>query len=774
MTRGKRTLLFVTALLLGLGFLVFTGISNEAKKAHNIRGVFWGEPVEDTAGLPGKGTKYDPYRIDSADALCRFRDNVNRGYSYYGAYVRQTADLDLSEIENWVPIGIFGSGNVFEGYYDGAGHTISNLTIRAPGENVGLFGVLGGTVVNLGIPSGTIEGNCIGTVTSHAAHGGARILNCYSGVLLIGNRVGGMADNFTGGTIRNCLFIGSFQSPADNPTPACGGIAGYSGDVVDCFSTTADICSKDFTGKVTDSLGTFYKEGSAPVRDLSSILRVLNSNCETLSVNVLEGQRAYGWETSESGVVQVRKINWYPLRFVSISLVATALLLALNMWLVAKGREELPAGGKDGRYEKLSVIRTRFFAGVQELGAVRFWFLFALQAVLLCNVLAIFCGNSASVYALTYDQCSGLFCDFFVPLKTMTSDGVPIGEYYARTGDIYPPMAVLFFRFAALFIPEEFRIYDDRFERSVPVFVFVLFCVAALLALYLIWERHASCGKYNKFLCLGLLCAAPLLFTVERGNVLLFCILLSFVFLLYYDSESRVAREVALIALALSAAIKIYPAVFGLLLFRNRRKPEIIRCVIYGVVLFFVPFLFFGGVAGFTDFVHSVTAFAPGDTAARDNLINFGNQCSNLLVYFGFPAYLGAGNVRMIQIPGVLFLCAVALLTKERKKAVLACTMLLVLTPNYGGYYLMSFYLAPLFFFLLEKKQSAWDVLYLIFLSVCVFPLQFLTGLFGIQGGTLWQIGGMTQLLLLALLTAEAVAKGISRLRGSRADKAAV
>ncbi len=771
MTRVKKYLPFAIALLLGLAFLVFVGVSNESKKAHNIRGVFWGETVEDTANLPGKGTKYDPYRIDSTEALCRFRDNVNRGYSYYGAYVRQTADLDLSGIENWVPIGIFGTENLFEGYYDGAGHTISNLTIHAPGENVGLFGILGGTVVNLGVPSGTIEGNCIGTIASHSGHSGARIVNCYSGAALIGNRMGGMADNFDGAMIYNCLFFGSLSAPVGNGFPVLGGgIAGYAGNVIDCFSTTADICSADFTGVVTDRLGTFYREGTDEIKDPDAIFRVLNDNREPLTVNVLGGQPAYGWSRTEGGISQVRKINWYPVRFLSVALAATALLLALNLWLVTKGREELPAEGEGG---KGALLKARFAAGVRELGAVRFWFLFALQAVLLYNVLAVLCGNSASLYALTYDQCTGLFCDFFVPLKTMTSDGVPMREYYARTGDIYPPMAVLFFRFVALFIPEEFRAFDARFERSVPAFVFTLFCVAMLFALYLIWERRANCGKYSRFLCLGLLCAAPLLFAVERGNVLLFCILLCFVFLLYYDSPSRVAREVALLALALAAAIKLSPAVFGLLLLKTRRWQETARCVGYGLALFFVPFFFFGGAAGFTDFIRAVTGFAPGNTAARDNMIHFGNQCSNLLAYFGFPPYIGAKNVRMLQIPGILFLCGFALLTKERRKAVLACAMLMALTPDAGGYYLLSVYLAPLYFFLSEKEQSAWDVLYLIFLSVCVFPLQFLTGLFGIGDATLWQLGGMAQLVLFALMLAQALATGFNRLRQIRADRAA-
>ena len=94
---------------------------------------------------------------------------------------------------------------------------------------------------------------------------------------------------------------------------------------------------------MTDRLGTFYREGTDEIIDPDAILRVLNDNREPLTVNVLGGQPAYGWSRTESGISQVRKINWYPVRFFSVALAATALLLALNLWLVTKGREELPA-----------------------------------------------------------------------------------------------------------------------------------------------------------------------------------------------------------------------------------------------------------------------------------------------------------------------------------------------------------------------------------------------------------------------------------------------
>ena len=85
----------------------------------------------------GNGTKEDPWQIASADQLQRVRENLSGHYTLI-------ADIDLSDYENWEPIGAFQSLSdapedaevphpdyAFTGTFDGAGHTISNLTVSA-------------------------------------------------------------------------------------------------------------------------------------------------------------------------------------------------------------------------------------------------------------------------------------------------------------------------------------------------------------------------------------------------------------------------------------------------------------------------------------------------------------------------------------------------------------------------------------------------------------------------------------------------------------------
>lgn len=176
--------------------------------------------------------------IGSVEDFLAFRDSVNAGTDYAGCTVVQTADIDLSGIENFEPIGIFDSGHYFCGTYDGAGHSISGLHIIRE-DNAALFPILGGTVCNLTIESGDISGVCVGSFASHAtADGQARLVNCVNRAAVHGiGRAGGIADNFNG-RIVSCVNTGAVTSDAG----VTGGIVSYSAlDIKYSWSSAAPL-----------------------------------------------------------------------------------------------------------------------------------------------------------------------------------------------------------------------------------------------------------------------------------------------------------------------------------------------------------------------------------------------------------------------------------------------------------------------------------------------------------------------------------------------------
>ena len=229
--------------------------------------------------LSGTGTFKDPYIIQSADELCILRDAVNSGNDFYGKYVAQTADIDLSG-ELWTPIGQYGSEKYFYGSYDGRGHTLNHIKTLKSGNN-GFFGMLGGTVANLGIESGTIRGHNCGGITSHAAVSSATIVNCYNkATVKCDSRSGGIADNFSGSIIgcwSDCGLKGK--------TP--GGIASYRANAIEYCNTSFDIVVPEdtMTGEMTESLASVKLSGEKA----GATIDVLNSNLE--EVKRLSGVR---------------------------------------------------------------------------------------------------------------------------------------------------------------------------------------------------------------------------------------------------------------------------------------------------------------------------------------------------------------------------------------------------------------------------------------------------------------------------------------------------
>lgn len=189
----------------------------------------------------GEGTESSPYLIQSVSDLQLLQKNVANGQEYIDKYFKQTNDIDCSSVDNWTPIGEFGTSIYFKGIYDGNGHTISNLRCISD-ENVGLFGQLGGTICNLGIIDSEFTGAYLGVFSSHAVNSSATIINCYSyNNVVNGNRAGGIADNFIG-NIVNCV-----SDSTCNGSEMVGSISYVNGYVENVYSSIDNVNSKELS-----------------------------------------------------------------------------------------------------------------------------------------------------------------------------------------------------------------------------------------------------------------------------------------------------------------------------------------------------------------------------------------------------------------------------------------------------------------------------------------------------------------------------------------------
>ena len=235
----------------------------------------------------------DYYKISNADELYGFARIINmEGAKTANAVLTNDIVINTSVTGSvlcdvWIPIGK-DEDHLFNGIFDGNGHTISglyyNYTSSSPslypsGNNiVGLFGyVASATIKNVGVINSHIytTGSFVGGICGYVASGATLISKCYyTGDITASNGfVGGICGGLLTGVIEYCYNTGTVTSTTTSESGSTGGIVGYTkGDaqVRDCYNTgtvtgkgnnIGGICGGDYHGGTI--INCYYLEGCA-------------------------------------------------------------------------------------------------------------------------------------------------------------------------------------------------------------------------------------------------------------------------------------------------------------------------------------------------------------------------------------------------------------------------------------------------------------------------------------------------------------------------------
>lgn len=173
--------------------------------------------------------------ISSAEGLAWLAVLVNGldGHSatdFSGKTVKLEANIDLLG-HNWTPIG---GSNYFKGTFDGADHTISNLTIDTNASYVGLFGATSGaTLKNVTLDNPQVQNSAAETSNTGALVGymvgNGTVEYCAvtnGSVSSDGQRVGGLIGYIYAGTVKYCNNLETEVHSSDSTTTYVNGVAG--------------------------------------------------------------------------------------------------------------------------------------------------------------------------------------------------------------------------------------------------------------------------------------------------------------------------------------------------------------------------------------------------------------------------------------------------------------------------------------------------------------------------------------------------------------------
>ena len=196
------------------------------------------------------------YQIATVGQLKLFSATVNTGTNDVKAVL--TADIDMSEVESFEPIGT--ATTPFKGEFDGQGHKITGFGLydeendeyswNLSGDNQGFFGYASGaTIKNFSIEGAFTYNGGTGVGVIGLATG-TKLINIHSAlnivVMVKSQHIGGVCGHLSeNSSATNCSFSGTIKETADSHD-CIGGIAAYSNNGVS-YTNCANYGTIEFT-----------------------------------------------------------------------------------------------------------------------------------------------------------------------------------------------------------------------------------------------------------------------------------------------------------------------------------------------------------------------------------------------------------------------------------------------------------------------------------------------------------------------------------------------
>lgn len=358
-------------------------------------------------------------------------------------------------------------------------------------------------------------------------------------------------------------------------------------------------------------------------------------------------------------------------------------------------------------------------------------FLLVFALITIFSLCSLFFGDKYSFYFFVDKKDS--FMDFFNSIVEDKNRGGNIG--------IYPPLPRLHYKVLARFIPWEafddslslrqqaFALRDSVYGTVVFTLYNLLFIVPLIAAMYYSLKGSAK----EKWIYIAMFCFSGIfIYTIERGNCIIFAFLFTLLFILLYDNPKY--RQLAYLSLALAASIKLYPAVFGLLLLSKKDYKGCFVvfaefCIIYAVSYLLCGFTFQ------TNNVQKLISWS-GSKPMRGNNWSAKNilRCASYVINKVAGMYSGS----FVLPKGVFWVSKIFLLgtgifsyfySEKVWKKLCVLSLLCIFVPDMSGSYTLIFLFLPLMAFLNEKDEEklsvAYAVLFAILMPLLIIPVEF-------------------------------------------------
>lgn len=346
--------------------------------------------------------------------------------------------------------------------------------------------------------------------------------------------------------------------------------------------------------------------------------------------------------------------------------------------------------------------------------------LYLLLIVFFCILYYVVCIFFQGKYinAVFANDANDTFMDYFHSINNAKYD-----PYYDMNSN-YPAMACLIYKILYKVVPIAERQGNGfvlRNNQSAMIIFLVFYIGSIWMAMTCVLQRVKLKGVSERILILAICISAPFMFTIERGNLIFVSFVLSMFFVFNYDNENWIVREISFIALAIAASIKIYPAIFGLLLLKRRNIKEILRLVFYGVSAFILPFFYYDGFNSLKIMIQAL-----GYTSNLSEEIGYGvnislyNICKTIAAIFHINIL--DWQIYVVYVIAILSIMLSFFVVKSKWLEELAIVLLVIFLPKTNYYYASIFLYIPFIDFINEWcEQGDARTIRDSFTSICFF-----------------------------------------------------
>lgn len=300
-----------------------------------------------------------------------------------------------------------------------------------------------------------------------------------------------------------------------------------------------------------------------------------------------------------------------------------------------------------------------------------------------------------------------LFNDFIFHLY-LSDD---LNTVYTKSIHIcFPPLIYLFYHALNLMMPPHAKT-DINYNAMYNLCV--IYLIIGFLIFAFIIKRFLKKQNDKKVLLTVILLTLSSCFTfgiIQCANIAFLVVMLLLLAVDLRESDSKFKQELAMILIAIAAAIKIYPAVFGLLYLAERKYKEAGRLIIYGILFFAVPFAFTGGIEGFNLFLSNQLEVQTtwGELSPNGIYTN--------LVSLGFSEILSKAIIVVFGTAAIIFV----FICKDNWKKLFMLNFIMVMCPMWSGAYTPAFFVIPFLYLVSEKEyiKSKVDLIYILLFSL--------------------------------------------------------